>query len=132
VSGVYRRCRTVTLPPPNFPPPFPRAVDIDTEPGIGLLQVKADLLAEKQRSERYRRERNVARQERDELQAAQAGSIPPPRSAMQKVAGGTVGVTKWVGVATLLLTAAAQIASTFKPGAVGPIESLLEFIKGFQ
>ena len=39
MSGVYRRCRAVSI----LPPPFPPAREIDTDPGLGLLQVKADL-----------------------------------------------------------------------------------------
>lgn len=121
MSGVYRRCRLVTLPPPNFPPPFPKAVEAETEPGLGLLQVKAE-------RDRYRRERNEARAERDEL-LANSPSIPPP-TRRQKAVGGVVGTVQWVGVATLLLTAAVQIASAYRPGLVGPLQQLLQLLGG--
>jgi len=117
MSGVYRRCRVVTMPPPNLPPPFPKAVEVETEPGLGLLALKAE-------NARLRRERNEAR---DALSGSD--SVPPP-TRRQKAVGATVGTVQWLGVATLLVTVAVQIASAYRPGLVGPLQQLLQLLGG--
>jgi len=55
----------------------------------------------------------------------------PRVAAVEKSAGAkVVGATKWLGVATLVLTVAAQIASAFRPNLVGPIQSLINILTG--
>jgi hypothetical protein len=107
MSGVYRRCRLVTLPPlppANFPPPFPKAADIDTEPGVGLLAIKAELAGERSRSARYREERNALREE-----LARSPSVPPP-TRRQKAVGVSLGLGKWAVLLTLLPALGAAVA----------------------
>ena len=108
-----------TFPP--LPPPFPPARDIDTEPGMGLLALKGE-------NARLRRERDDARAERDEL-LSNPSSIPPP-TRRQKAVGVTVGTVQWLGVFTLIVTAAVQIASVYRPGLVGPLKQLQQLLGG--
>jgi hypothetical protein len=48
------------------------------------------------------------------------------RTLVQKVGGAAGKGVAWSGVATLVLTAAAQIAAQYRPGAVGPIQALIK------
>lgn len=99
------------------------ANDIETEPGIGMtvgeMQLRRDLA-------RIRRERDEARQE---LALSDRSSVPPP-TRKQQVVGVGMGAVKWVGVATLLLTALAEIASTYRPDVVGPIQTVIKLLGG--
>jgi hypothetical protein len=55
----------------------------------------------------------------------------PRMAAVEKTVGAkVVGATKWVGIITLCLTLAAQVASSFKPNLVGPIESMIKALPG--
>lgn len=77
-------------PPPL--PPFLRAVDVDTEPGVGLLAVKAELQRAVDENARLRRQRDEARLERDDLRALSDPSERPPPTRRQKtVVMGAVG-----------------------------------------
>jgi hypothetical protein len=98
-----------------MPPPFPPARDIDTEPGMGLLALKAE-------NARLRRERDEAREE-----LASSPSTPPP-TRRQAIVGTTMGTVKWLGVLSLIVTAAVQIASVYRPGLVGPLQQLLQLL----
>ncbi len=82
--------------PPLLPPPFPRAVEVETEPGLGLLALKAE-------NARLRRERNEAR-------AALSGSdsVPPP-TRRQKAVGVSLGLGKWAVLLALLPTVGAAL-----------------------
>lgn len=118
------------------PPPLPylRAVDVTTEPGLGLLAIKADLEASRKEAFRLRRERNEWRDKANQALTASAPgtSLPPEKTPARKAVGVGVGVTQWIGVATMVLTVVAQIASMYKPGSEGPIEKIIDFLKGIQ
>lgn len=111
----------MSTPPPPLPP-FASANDVDTEPGIGMLSLKQELAKATADNDRLRRERNEARA------TTTSASIPPPKTA----GGVTMGAVKWLGVASLLLTAAAQLAAAYKPGLVGPIQHMIDIVKGLQ
>jgi len=103
------------------PPPYPVASDDPTEPGIGHISLAAHLTL-RQENMRLRRERNAAR---DALDEQLRTSMPPtPR---QKLAGGAV---KWTGIAALLLTALAEVASLYRPDVEGPIRTLVKLLGG--
>lgn len=38
--------------------------------------------------------------------------------------------TKWAGVATMVLTIAAQVAAAFRPNLVGPIQTVINMLTG--
>lgn len=103
------------------PPPFPPARDETTEPGIGMSRETIAL----------RKENARLRSERNEALAQVPESLPPP-TRTQKAAGVTLSTVQWLGVASLVLTAAAQIASAYRPGLVGPIQHMIEIVKGLQ
>ncbi len=65
----------------RFPPLPPIKVDIDTEPGLGLLAVK-------QENKRLRMERDEARQERDSLRASITILPPPPSKRVKNLLAG--------------------------------------------
>lgn len=52
------------------------------------------------------------------------------RTLAQRVGGGAATGIRWGGVATLVLTAAAQVAAELRPGAVGPIQALIKLFGG--
>ena len=57
----------------------------------------------------------------------------PRISAVEKTTVGKIkGVAGWVGVASLVVTIAAQIAATFKPSMVGPIQAIGQMLAGLQ
>lgn len=57
------------------------------------------------------------------VEALPSSVPPPPRpSRPARVAAGAWKGTQWLGVVTLALTIAAQVAALLKPGLVGPIE----------
>lgn len=72
----------------TLPPPFPKAIEVDTEPGLGLLALKAE-------NARLRRERNEARE-----QLAAKPSTPPPRTVGQKTLGALARGSKYAGLFT--------------------------------
>lgn len=84
----------------RFPPPFPPALEVDTEPGLGLLALK--------------NENARLRQERDDLRAAlsESDSVPPPPTRRQRrakvalVAGGSAGAAMALYPIVRLLCAA--------------------------
>lgn len=60
-----------------------------------------------------------------------APSLPTPvppstRSRSAAVGAKSWQVTQWIGVLTLVLTAAGQVAAILKPGLVGPIQAALD------
>ena len=67
--------------------------------------------------------------ERDEAISLIPDELPPP-TRKQVMVGATVGLVKWLGVASLLLTAAAEVASIIKPEYVGPLQSLRKLFEG--
>ena len=52
---------------------------------------------------------------------------PPARSALVRVTGKPL---QWIGALTILVGAACQLAAQLKPGLVGPLQALLDFLKG--
>ncbi len=55
----------------------------------------------------------------------------PRITAVEKTVGSkVVGATKWIGLASLALTIAAQIAAAFRPDLVGPIQTILAVLTG--
>lgn len=103
------------------PPPYPVESDSPTEPGIGHISLAAHLSLRAENM-RLRKERNAARAELDEQLRA---SMPPtPRQRL------VVGTVKWTGVASLLLTALAEVASMYRPDVVGPIRTLVKLLGG--
>lgn len=57
------------------------------------------------------------------VEALPSSAPPPPRpSRPARVAAVTWKGTQWLGVATLVLTLAAQVAALLKPGLVGPLQ----------
>lgn len=99
------------------------ANDIETEPGTGMTVIEGQLRRE---NARLRRERDEARQE---LALSDRSSVPPP-TRKQKAVAVTGKVVQWTGVALLVLTAAAQVASMYRPDLEAPIRTLIKLVKG--
>lgn len=118
-------------PPPPLPP-FPPAAD-PPPPWSGVVGRAINQLEE-------RVEARLALFH-EEL-ALMRGLAPAPQSpqtapdtlvpASTRAKAGAAKVLPWLGYATLILGAASQIAAALKPGLVGPIQSLLELIKGLS
>ena len=106
------------------PPIFPVARDEVTEPGIG---VSMETLTLKRENMRLRQERNEARQALADLE--DRSSVPPPTRKQAAVAM-TGKVVQWTGIAMLLLTAAAQVASMYRPDLEAPIRTLIKLVQG--
>lgn len=81
--------------PPPLPPPFLRAVEEVTEPGLGVMQLKMEIARLLGENGRLRRERNEART------LAESPSVPPPATRGRKVA--VMGAAAGVGGVLLLL-----------------------------
>jgi hypothetical protein len=64
------------------------------------------------------------------LRAVVTDHVPRVAAVEKTVASKAVNATKWVGVATLALTLAMQVASTFRPNLVGPIQSIINVLTG--
>jgi hypothetical protein len=64
------------------------------------------------------------------LRAVVTDQVPRVSAVEKSAAGKAVNVTKWVGVATLALTLASQVASAFRPDMVGPIQSIINILTG--
>lgn len=103
------------------PPPFPPSRDETTEPGIGMTRETIAL----------RKENARLRSERNEALAAVPDTLPPP-TRTQSAVRTSFSAVQWIGLVTLLLTAAAQVASAYKPGLVGPIQHMIDIVKGLQ
>lgn len=60
-----------------------------------------------------------------------ADTLPPPRrpSRAAAVAAGAWKGTQWLGIVSLVLTVAAQVASLLKPGLAGPIQRAAEALE---
>ena len=118
-SQIRRVYHTGTMANEMRPPPYPpNQSDVETLPGLD----------QGERIGRLVRELVLTRKERDEALAALPSYPPPTRK--QAMVGATVGLVKWLGVASLLLTAAAEVASIIKPEYVGPLQSLRKLFEG--
>lgn len=95
------------MPPPYPPPPYPPAVDEVTEPGLGLLALKAE-------NARLRRER-------DEARALARGSLPPGRGRTAKAAI----LTGQLAVFTPVLLLAARAVAKRWPETAELVEAVL-------
>ena len=104
-----------------LPPPYPpRQSDVETLPGID-------------QSDRVYRMQEVItrlRAERDEAISLIPEELPPP-TRKQAMVGATGDVVRWLGILSLLLTVAAEVASLVKPEYVGPIQSLKKLAESF-
>lgn len=79
------------------------------------------------------REVALTRSELRDLSALVTGDHAPRITAVEKTTVGKIkGVAGWVGFASLVVTAAAQIAATFKPSMVGPIQAIGQMLAGLQ
>lgn len=72
----------------------------------------------------------AVRQEIALLRAVVTDHVPRVAAVEKSMGSKAMNVTKWIGVATLALSVAAQIAASFRPDLVGPIESLRNFLLG--
>lgn len=111
----------MTLVADGLPPPYPpRQSDVETLPGLD------------QSEQVYRMQGVITRlrRERDEALSLIPEELPPP-TRKQAMVGATVGLVKWLGVVSLLLAAAAEVASLVKPEYVGPIQSLKKLAESF-
>ncbi len=96
------------MPPPYPPPPpYPSAVDEVTEPGLGLLALKAE-------NARLRRER-------DEARALARGSLPPGRGRPAKVAI----LTGQLAVFTPVLLVAARLVAKRWPESTELVDAII-------
>jgi len=90
-----------------FPPPFPPAEEPITEPGLGLLALKAE-------NARLRRER-------DEARALARGSLPPGRGRAAKAAI----LTGQLAVLAPVVLVAARLVAKRWPETAELVEALL-------
>ena len=119
-SQIRRVYHNGTMANEMRPPPYPpRPSDVETLPGLDQGERIGRLLIENRRLQR----------ERDEAISLIPDELPPP-TRKQVMVGATVGLVKWLGVASLLLTAAAEVASIIKPEYVGPLQSLRKLFEG--
>jgi hypothetical protein len=126
-------------PPPLPPRPRPRAVEPFREydtPATGLTR-PIETIADVGHELRH------VRRELASLRLHTPASTPPPPmpvsvipappslrpSRAVKVAVGAWKGTQWVGVATLVITIAAQIAALFQPGLAGPLQRAAEALE---
>ena len=101
--------RELVTPPQGTPRPIETLADV----GAALWQVRRELAALKPPST-----------------PPPSPSSPPPRpSAAARVARASWKGTQWVGVATLVLTLAAQVAALLKPGLAGPLQRAAEALE---
>ena len=102
------------------PPLFPVARDDATEPGIGL---SLDALALQRECMRLRQERTALRKERDDaFEALDRATMPPtPR---QRLAGLGAGAVSVLGVLSLVVALAAQVAAVYRPDIEAPLRTL--------
>ncbi len=116
------------MPAGNYPPPFPPAVD-PPPPWSGVVGRALKELEERfdARLDLLHQELALLRQAPPPQATPETADTVPPASAQTKAKASKVA---WLGYATLILAAAGQIASALKPGLVGPIQSLLELVKG--
>lgn len=91
--------------PPPLPPPFLRAVEVDTEPGLGAMALKTEIARLLTENGRLRSERNDARLERDGLRAelVSPDSLPPPTPRQRRHKVMVVGAAAGVGGGVLVL-----------------------------
>lgn len=86
---VYHR-GTMNGPPPL--PPYLRAVEVDTEPGLGALALRQENAALRSENGRLRSQRDEARLERDELRSlSDPSGHPPPTRRQARVMVGAAG-----------------------------------------
>jgi len=128
-------------PPPLPPRPRPRAVEpwrelphppepfrtADTPPS-GLarpIETLADLGLELRSVRREIASLRVSSSPPPPITSAP----PPPKSRAAQVATGTWKGTQWLGVVTLALTLAAQVASWVKPGLAGPLQRAVDALE---
>lgn len=72
----------------------------------------------------------AVRQELALLRAIVTDHVPRVAAVEKSMGSKAMNVTKWIGVATLALSVAGQIAASFRPDLVGPIESLKNLLIG--
>jgi hypothetical protein len=97
-----------------MPPPYPPAVDEITEPGLGLLAVKAERDRALAEAARYRRER-------DEARALARGSLPPGRGRTAKAAI----LTGQLAVLTPVILVAARIVARRWPETAELVDAII-------
>ncbi len=100
--------------PPPYPPPYPPAVDEVTEPGLGLLAVKAELARALSEAARLRRER-------DEARALARGSLPPGRGRTAKVAI----LTGQLAVLTPVILVAGKLVAKLWPESAELVDAII-------
>lgn len=66
------------------------------------------------------------------LRTVTADHVPRITAVEKTTVSKIKGVAGWVGFASLLVTAAAQIAATFKPSMVGPLQAIGQMLAGMQ
>jgi hypothetical protein len=119
--------------------PFPLADDppnafrMRSTPPSGslLLNREVEQMSEDPREQTIRDLRQTIVLYRERLTALSATQSPvpsdaPPKSKAMAVAGSAWNATKVLGVVTLLLTLAGQLAAIYRPGLVGPLQALLD------
>ena len=109
-------------PPANDPPP----------PWSGVVARAISQLEERidARLDLLHQELALLRQIPEPQSPVAASDTVPPASV--RVKAGASKVLPWLGYAALLLGAAQQIAAGLKPGLVGPIQALLDLVKGLS
>lgn len=79
------------------------------------------------------REVALTRSELGELRTLVTTDHAPRITAVEKTTVGKIkGVAGWASAAMALLTIAAQVAATFKPEMVGPIQAIGQMLAGLQ
>lgn len=66
------------------------------------------------------------------LRGVVADHVPRITAVEKTTVGKIKGVAGWVSAAMALLTIAAQVAATFKPEMVGPIQAIGQMLAGLQ
>ncbi len=117
--------------PPVPPPPFPPAAD-PPPPWSGAVGRAINALEERidARLDLLHQELALLRQTAARQSPPDVPDTIPPVSARAKAKAGKA--LPWLGYAALVLGAAAQIAASLKPGLVGPIQALLDLVKGLS
>lgn len=87
--------------PPPLPPPFLRAVEDVTEPGLGALALRQENARLMEDNARLRRERNEARAEK-------TSTAPPPRRGKGLAVGAAAGSGLFLALRLVLRAVADQ------------------------
>ena len=123
--------------PPRPPRPRPvepfRLLDTPLEVPVPLRERPIETLADLGREMRLVRRELAGMKtalEPGPIEVEPESEAPPARpSRPARMAAGAWRGTQWLGVATLVLTLAAQAAALLKPGLVGPIQRALEALE---